>query len=245
MTTLRQPRLKILALDPKTRQEVCEHPHVFFSGRIPNTGALICSMCGSRDEELKQPPLPLGFVGLTHDGVELVYQYSQWELAQDRYNRERSKLHFQCYLHPLSDRRVLVQLTFFFEVHGRQDADLTITQETGESGEVTRAFTLRVPRQHALKFLRENPTGGERPTLPETVVIHAVTTHWSGSTTVEALEMPRPLSPSRVWDACSRWEEAKSAANPNSNDTYSAHPASACGPNYACQRHGHFTGSPR
>jgi hypothetical protein len=46
------PRKKVLALDPRVREEVCDHAHVRWSGRMPCTGVLICTMCGGRGDEL-------------------------------------------------------------------------------------------------------------------------------------------------------------------------------------------------
>ena len=38
---------KLHALDPKVREQECEHTHTPFSGSIPCTGPRICTMCGA------------------------------------------------------------------------------------------------------------------------------------------------------------------------------------------------------
>ena len=45
---------KVLALDPKVREQDCDHPHVYFTGAIPCTGPLRCSLCGARVDQHKE-----------------------------------------------------------------------------------------------------------------------------------------------------------------------------------------------
>lgn len=40
------------ALDPALRDQPCPHACVYFAGRIPCTGPLVCSQCGARDDDL-------------------------------------------------------------------------------------------------------------------------------------------------------------------------------------------------
>jgi hypothetical protein len=40
------------ALFPDVREEVCRHQHFFWTGSMPCTGRLICSMCGYTSEEI-------------------------------------------------------------------------------------------------------------------------------------------------------------------------------------------------
>jgi hypothetical protein len=35
------------ALIPSEREKECPHNHAAYSGRVPNTGPIVCSMCGS------------------------------------------------------------------------------------------------------------------------------------------------------------------------------------------------------
>lgn len=49
----RIPIKKRLALFPDVQEEVCEHKHFSWSGSIPNTGLLKCSMCGYTSEEIE------------------------------------------------------------------------------------------------------------------------------------------------------------------------------------------------
>jgi len=44
-------RLKVNALVPAVREQVCDHPAFMYTGRVPCTGALRCYMCGATKEE--------------------------------------------------------------------------------------------------------------------------------------------------------------------------------------------------
>ena len=44
---------KRLALYPDVREEVCRHMHFSWSGSVPNTGLLKCSMCGYTSDEIQ------------------------------------------------------------------------------------------------------------------------------------------------------------------------------------------------
>lgn len=42
------PRLKIYALIPEVRLQVCDHPVGFsYTGRVPGTGPRVCYLCGT------------------------------------------------------------------------------------------------------------------------------------------------------------------------------------------------------
>jgi len=47
------PIKKRLALYPEVREEVCRHMHFSWTGSIPNTGLLKCSMCGYTSDEIQ------------------------------------------------------------------------------------------------------------------------------------------------------------------------------------------------
>jgi hypothetical protein len=47
MTSVQHLPRKKNALVPDVREQVCLHDHVRWNGRIPMTGLLVCSMCGS------------------------------------------------------------------------------------------------------------------------------------------------------------------------------------------------------
>lgn len=43
---------KRLALYPDVREEQCHHVHFAWSGSVPNTGLLKCTMCGYTSDEI-------------------------------------------------------------------------------------------------------------------------------------------------------------------------------------------------
>lgn len=47
------PILKRKALYSEVRQEVCPHMHFCYSGSVPCTGRLECSMCGYTPEDIQ------------------------------------------------------------------------------------------------------------------------------------------------------------------------------------------------
>jgi len=46
--------LKRCALYPEVRLEPCYHPHFYYTGSVPCTGSLKCSMCGYTSEEINK-----------------------------------------------------------------------------------------------------------------------------------------------------------------------------------------------
>ena len=42
---------KVLALDPKVREQDWDHPHVYYTGAFPCTGPLRCRLCGARVDQ--------------------------------------------------------------------------------------------------------------------------------------------------------------------------------------------------
>jgi len=47
--------LKILALVPSVREQVCHHQSASYNGRMPLTGRLVCHMCGTEVESVPEP----------------------------------------------------------------------------------------------------------------------------------------------------------------------------------------------
>jgi len=45
---------KRFALLPSEREKPCPHSHVAYSGRMPNTGPLVCRMCGATFNSLAE-----------------------------------------------------------------------------------------------------------------------------------------------------------------------------------------------
>jgi hypothetical protein len=51
-------RLKVNALYPPVRLEVCDHVHMPYRGSVPCTGPRVCTMCGAHEYELLEEQTP-------------------------------------------------------------------------------------------------------------------------------------------------------------------------------------------